>query len=170
MVQPDIEIEETYTIETYHETRNIYRYQIEHGSVEMSKEEKEQESKLFKELYSRHAQLMSTQIGSEMSVLPKRNELFMYSFCEIVSTRNFEYDSLYVVFSLDLPDGWSCDDYELLTGVTHRCAMDKVRTNVYVVFYLYDHFSKEIRQKTQNFKKFFLQEGVLFSLKHTCEL
>ena len=128
MVQPDIEIEETYTIETYHETRNIYRYQIKHGSIEMSKEEKEQESKLFKELYSRHAQLMASQIGSEMSVLPKRNELFMYNFCEIVSTSNFEYDNLYIVYSLDLPDGWTCDDVDSLTGVTHRCAMDKVRS------------------------------------------
>ena len=93
----------------------------------MSKEEKEQESKLFTELYSRHAQLMSSQIGKEMSVMPKRNELFVYSFCEIVSAIGFEYDSLYVVYSLDLPDGWSCDDQEHLTGVTHRCSMDKVR-------------------------------------------
>ena len=134
MVQPDIELEETYTIETYHETRNIYRYRIEHDSIDMSKEEKEQESKLFKELYSRHAQLMASQIGTEMSLLPKRNELFVYSFCEIVSTREFEYDSLYVVYSLDLPDGWTTDNYECLTGVTHRCSMNKVSKGLFVSY------------------------------------
>ena len=127
MIQPDIEIDEIYTLETYHETRSVYRYQIEHASDEMSKEEKQQESKLFSELYNRHAQLMASQIGTDMALLPKRNELFVYNFCEIVLARDFEYDSLYVVYCLDLPDGWYTEDYESVTGVTHRCSMNKVK-------------------------------------------
>ncbi|XP_066925017.1 tectonic-like complex member MKS1 [Clytia hemisphaerica] len=125
VIQPDIEMDEIYTLETYHETRSVYRYQIEHASDEMSKDEKQQESKLFSELYNRHAQLMASQIGTDMALLPKRNDLFVYNFCEIVLGRDFEYDSLYVVYTLDLPDGWYTNDYESLTGVTHRCSMNK---------------------------------------------
>jgi len=116
-------------METYHETRTVYKYTIEHASIAMSKEESQQESKLFNELYNRHAQVMASQVGgggSDLLMMPKRNELFVYSFCEIVSTRDFEYDSLYVTYTLDLPYGWQTDDVENLTRVTHRCAMNEV--------------------------------------------
>lgn len=96
----------------------------------------EQEARLFSELYSRHAQLMASHVGNEMHPLPRVTELFLHTFCEIVSAKNFEYNDLYVCYCLDLPSGWQGEDSSQLNGVTQRCAMNEVGFLFY--FYLVD--------------------------------
>lgn len=125
VMQPDIGLGETHTIEAYHEIRSIYNFKLEHASIPMSTDEIQQESRLFNELYNRHAQLMGSQVGSEMTVAPKQNQLIVCCFAEIVSAKDFEYDGLYVTYLLDLPDGWVIDNADDISGVTHRSATNK---------------------------------------------
>lgn len=125
VIQPDVNTDEEFAIETYQETRSIYRYKIEHASEKIAKREMEQEARLFSQLYTRHAQLMASHVGNEMHPLPGTNDLFLHSFCEIVSAKNFEYNDLYVSYHLDLPAGWQANTCQL-HGVTQRCAMNDV--------------------------------------------
>jgi len=123
VVKPDIELKEVITIEAYQDARTKYQYSIEHASTPMKKHEREQEARLFKELYTRHENLMVTHVGNELSPMPKSTELFVYVFGEIVSARNFEYDSIYIQYFLDLPSGWQSPG-KSLSGVTHCCSMN----------------------------------------------
>ena len=125
MVKPDICKKESYSIETNYDTRCVYQYTLEHVSRTMTKEEEEHEKLLRNELYTRHVQLLNSQVGNEIYPKPQDNELHVFCFSEIVSARQFEYDSLYVQYVLDLPNGWFSLE-ENLMGTTQSCCMNKV--------------------------------------------
>lgn len=124
VIKPDVNTDEVLNIETYHATRSVYQYTIEHASKSMTKQEQEQEDRLFTELYNRHSQLMTSHVGNELLPVPQKNELFTYNLCEIVSAKNFEYNNLYVQYFLDLPEGWESGSKQLL-GVTQNCSMNQ---------------------------------------------
>lgn len=59
------------------------------------------------QLYSRHAQYLSSIVGTEFE-LPPPNVLRMVLYGEIVSAQNFEFDNLFVRYIVNVPSkGWS---------------------------------------------------------------
>ena len=99
---------------------NVFDYIIEHVSSPMSHAIKEQESKMFRELYGRHREVVSSAVGRDfIQPLPK-NQLRLCVFGEIVSAADFEFDNLYVEYLLNLPDGWrSADSDQKMTGISN---------------------------------------------------
>ena len=85
---------------------------------------------MYNELYTRHAQLMQVHVGNELSPIPRTNEVFLYTFCEIVCARKFEYSNLYVNYYLELPPRWMTLSPQHLFGVTQSCAMNEVSSIV----------------------------------------
>ena len=114
-----------FSIETYKESREHYQYTIHHASNPINKLEEQQEDSLFNELFTRHSQMLARQVGDFFFPMPSPNNLLVYFFCEIVSACCFEYETLYVKYLLDLPDGWRCDTQNL-SGVTQSCKVNDV--------------------------------------------
>lgn len=54
-------------------------------------------------------------------VLPPVNKLQVNLFFEILWAKEFEYDTIYVQYFIDLPSDWSCVDQSQLQGVTQTC-------------------------------------------------
>lgn len=53
--------------------------------------------------------------------LPEKNQLQVHLLIEILSTKLFEYDTIYVQYFIDLPSDWFCTDESQLQGVTQTC-------------------------------------------------
>lgn len=123
--------EKAFKIEVYHTVRSVFQYTLEDASLNITKLQQKQEASLFNELYNRHVQLMQIHVGNELKPIPKTNEIFLHTFFEIVSARNFEYSSLYVQYLLELPTGWKSASEDLY-GVTHSCKMNKVSVSVVI--------------------------------------
>ncbi|PFX22109.1 Meckel syndrome type 1 protein [Stylophora pistillata] len=142
-VKPDFNGEKPpYRVETQNELREVYEYTVEHCSVQMTSDQREQEFKSFNEasliegcLYNRHALYLASQVGSGFETMPEPGVLRMNIFGEIVSAKGFDYDGLYVHFFLDLPEKWRPTDDPVLSGVTQTC-MTKLEGEDYVA-----HFS-----------------------------
>jgi len=105
-LKPDLTKDLPYRIETFDQAKEVFEYTIKDVSEQMSRLEKQQESKLLEELYDRHAEVMASQTGMELYPQPAMNELIYFVFGELVGARNFEYDDLYVEFFVDLPERW----------------------------------------------------------------
>jgi Meckel syndrome type 1 protein len=54
-------------------------------------------------------------------VLPPKNKLQVNLFFEILWAKQFEYDTIYVQYFIDLPSDWSCEDDSQLQGITQTC-------------------------------------------------
>lgn len=135
-VKPDFNGEKPpYRVETQNELREVYEYTVEHCSVQMTSDQREQEFKSFNELYNRHALYLASQVGSGFETMPEPGVLRMNIFGEIVSAKGFDYDGLYVHFFLDLPEKWRPTDDPVLSGVTQTC-MTKLEGEDYMA-----HFS-----------------------------
>lgn len=59
-------------------------------------------------------------LGDKFYVPPK-NKLDVYLFFDIIKGRNFENNNLYVEYTLDLPDHWTCESPAGLRGTTQTC-------------------------------------------------
>lgn len=99
---------------------NVFDYTVEHVSCPMSHAVKEQESKMFRELYGRHRDVLASAVGRDFTQPLPKNQLRLCVFGEIVSATDFEYDNLYVEYLLSLPDGWkAADSNQKMTGISN---------------------------------------------------
>ncbi|XP_046469671.1 tectonic-like complex member MKS1 isoform X1 [Neodiprion pinetum] len=124
-VDPDFTYQEPYEI---HGTDMNYDYWIEHASEiqypqDLETEVKELRGQVMQKLSYREAEIFP-QIG-----LPPANRLRIFVNLDIMSVHNFPYDSLFVTYHIELPEYWSTDQPERLTGRTQRCSMTKGSAN-----------------------------------------
>lgn len=86
----------------------IYEYTIKHVSQTMTKEEKIREGKMYRELYSKHTELLQNRIGhvfEDRIASDSEVDHAYHVFGEVVSAQGFEYDDLYVRLLFDVPHG-----------------------------------------------------------------
>nr|XP_008269466.1 tectonic-like complex member MKS1 isoform X2 [Oryctolagus cuniculus] len=131
-VKPDFTgLKGPYRIETEGEKQELWKYTIDNVSSLAQPEEEEREQRVFKDLYGRHKEYLSSLVGTDFEMtVPGALRLFVNG--EVVSARGYEYDNLYVHFFVELPStNWSSPAFQQLSGVTQTCAtkclgMDKV--------------------------------------------
>ncbi|XP_045369732.2 tectonic-like complex member MKS1 isoform X2 [Camelus bactrianus] len=131
-VKPDFTgLKGPYRIETEGEKPELWKYTIDNVSSLAQPEEEEREQRLFKDLYGRHKEYLSSLVGTDFeTTVPGALRLFVNG--EVVSAQGYEYDNLYVHFFVELPTtNWSSPVFQQLSGITQTCAtkslgMDKV--------------------------------------------
>ncbi|XP_074117994.1 tectonic-like complex member MKS1 isoform X2 [Sminthopsis crassicaudata] len=107
------------------EKQELWKYTIKNVSSPAQREEEEREQRVFKDLYGRHKEYLSSLVGSDFEMaVPGSLRLFVNG--EVVSAQGYEYDNLYVHFFVELPDYWSTPSYQQLSGVTQTCATKSV--------------------------------------------
>ncbi|KAI5089487.1 Meckel syndrome type 1 protein [Silurus meridionalis] len=107
-------------LETEGERREVWRLYLENASVPISAEEKQREQRMYRDLYSRHKDYLSSLVGQDFE-MPPAGFLRLIVNGEIVSAQGYEYDNLYVHFILELPNNWSSVPSQSLSGVTQTC-------------------------------------------------
>ncbi|KAK1331324.1 hypothetical protein QTO34_009277 [Cnephaeus nilssonii] len=142
-VKPDFTgLKGPYRIETEGEKQELWKYTIDNVSSLAQPEEEEREQRVFKDLYGRHKEYLSSLVGTDFEMtVPGALRLFVNG--EVVSAQGYEYDNLYVHFFVELPttrkrtvcclwlSDWSSPAAQQLSGITQTCAtkslgMDKV--------------------------------------------
>ncbi|XP_069337243.1 tectonic-like complex member MKS1 isoform X4 [Eulemur rufifrons] len=131
-VKPDFTgLRAPYRIETEGEKQELWKYTIDNVSSLAQPEEEEREQRVFKDLYGRHKEYLSSLVGTDFEMTaPGTLRLFVNG--EVVSAQGYEYDNLYVHFFVELPTtNWSSPAFQQLSGITQTCAtkslgMDKV--------------------------------------------
>ncbi|KAK3527341.1 hypothetical protein QTP86_021947 [Hemibagrus guttatus] len=107
-------------LETEGEKREVWRLYLENASVPISAEEKQREQRMYRDLYSRHKDYLSSLVGQDFE-MPPPGFLRLIVNGEIVSAQGYEYDNLYIHFILELPNNWSSVPSQSLSGVTQTC-------------------------------------------------
>ncbi|XP_047564394.1 tectonic-like complex member MKS1 [Lutra lutra] len=131
-VKPDFTgLKGPYRIETEGEKQELWKYTVDNVSSLAQPEEEEREQRVFKDLYGRHKEYLSSLVGTDFEMtVPGALRLFVNG--EVVSAQGYEYDNLYVHFFVELPStNWSSPTFQQLSGITQTCAtkslgMDKV--------------------------------------------
>jgi len=79
-LKPDLTKDLPYRIETFDQAKEVFEYTIKDVSEQMSRLEKQQESKLLEELYDRHAEVMASQTGMELypQLVPEISNTMIY--------------------------------------------------------------------------------------------
>ncbi|KAM9001011.1 Meckel syndrome type 1 protein [Sarcophilus harrisii] len=114
-----------YRIVTEGEKQELWKYTIKNVSSPAQREEEEREQRVFKDLYGRHKEYLSSLVGSDFEMaVPGSLRLFVNG--EVVSAQGYEYDNLYVHFFVELPEYWSSPSYQQLSGVTQTCVTKSV--------------------------------------------
>uniref|UniRef100_F6YN29 MKS transition zone complex subunit 1 n=1 Tax=Monodelphis domestica TaxID=13616 RepID=F6YN29_MONDO len=109
-----------YRIEMEGEKQEVWKYTIDNVSSPAQREEEEREQRVFKDLYDRHKEYLSSLVGSDFEMtIPGSLRFFVNG--EVVSAQGYEYDSLYVHFQLELPDNWLSPPHQQLSGITQTC-------------------------------------------------
>ncbi|XP_043818911.1 Meckel syndrome type 1 protein [Dromiciops gliroides] len=107
------------------EKQELWKYTISDASLPAQREEEEREQRVFKDLYGRHKEYLSSLVGSDFEMaVPGSLRLFVNG--EVVSAQGYEYDNLYVHFFVELPDYWTSPSYHQLMGVTQTCVTKSV--------------------------------------------
>ncbi|XP_028662775.1 Meckel syndrome type 1 protein isoform X2 [Erpetoichthys calabaricus] len=130
-VKPDFNSnKEPYRLETAGDKRELWRYTMENVSTGLNAEEQDREQRVYRDLYSRHKEYLSSLVGQDFEMVPPGTLRLLIN-GEIISAEGYEYDSLYVHFFLDLPRCWSSPPFQHLSGVTQTCnTKSKGRENV----------------------------------------
>nr|XP_017515920.2 Meckel syndrome type 1 protein isoform X1 [Manis javanica] len=131
-VKPDFTgLKGPYRIETEGEKQELWKYTVDNVSSLAQPEEEEREQRVFKDLYGRHKEYLSSLVGTDFEMtVPGALRLFVNG--EVVSAQGYEYDNLYVHFFVELPTtNWSSPALQQLSGITQTCTtkslgMDKV--------------------------------------------
>uniref|UniRef100_A0A4W3IIZ6 MKS transition zone complex subunit 1 n=1 Tax=Callorhinchus milii TaxID=7868 RepID=A0A4W3IIZ6_CALMI len=118
IVKPDFSGSKVpYSLETEGEKRDLWLYTINDVSVTAAREEQEKEQNLYKDLYSRHKEYLTTLVGIEFETVMCADH-WVFS----VSAQDYDYDNLYVHFFLELPTKWWNPNNQQLSGVTQTCS------------------------------------------------
>uniref|UniRef100_A0A4W3J1M4 MKS transition zone complex subunit 1 n=1 Tax=Callorhinchus milii TaxID=7868 RepID=A0A4W3J1M4_CALMI len=134
IVKPDFSGSKVpYSLETEGEKRDLWLYTINDVSVTAAREEQEKEQNLYKDLYSRHKEYLTTLVGIEFETV---------SMLLNISAQDYDYDNLYVHFFLELPTKWWNPNNQQLSGVTQTCST-KVEGQASVAYFSYP-FSFEV--------------------------
>uniref|UniRef100_A0A6Q2YSQ0 MKS transition zone complex subunit 1 n=1 Tax=Esox lucius TaxID=8010 RepID=A0A6Q2YSQ0_ESOLU len=97
-IKPDFNKgKEPYRVETDGEKREVWRLTLENVSANIRPEEKEQEQRMYKDLYVRHKDYLNSMVGQDFEMVC----MYLSPFPE--SAKGFEYDNLYVHFFMELP-------------------------------------------------------------------
>ncbi|XP_019941086.2 tectonic-like complex member MKS1 isoform X2 [Paralichthys olivaceus] len=121
VVKPDFNKgREPYRIVTEGERREVWRLTVENVSTAMKPEEKDREQNMYKDLYVRHKDYLTSLVGQDFE-MPPVGILRYFMNGEIVSAQGFEYDNLYIHFFMELPNNWSSLPFHSLSGVTQTC-------------------------------------------------
>ncbi|XP_065833622.1 tectonic-like complex member MKS1 isoform X2 [Oscarella lobularis] len=96
-----------YVVES--EDNEVYEYVIEHASKSADVEQKMHESKMFRELYARHSDILAGVVGEDFVSAPQPDgAVRLHVRGEIVKGVDYEYDHLYVQYAVGVPTvGWS---------------------------------------------------------------
>ncbi|XP_025295804.1 Meckel syndrome type 1 protein isoform X5 [Canis lupus familiaris] len=122
-VKPDFTgLKGPYRIETEGEKQEVWKYTVDNASSLAQPEEEEREQRVFKDLYGRHKEYLSSLVGTDFEMTaPGALRLFVNG--EVVSAQGYEYDNLYVHFFVELPTtNWSSPTFQQLSGITQTCA------------------------------------------------
>nr|XP_055188267.1 tectonic-like complex member MKS1 isoform X2 [Nyctereutes procyonoides] len=122
-VKPDFTgLKGPYRIETEGEKQEVWKYTVDNASSLAQPEEEEREQRVFKDLYGRHKEYLSSLVGTDFEMTaPGALRLFVNG--EVVSAQGYEYDNLYVHFFVELPTtNWSSPAFQQLSGITQTCA------------------------------------------------
>ncbi|XP_047665536.1 Meckel syndrome type 1 protein isoform X2 [Tachysurus fulvidraco] len=109
-----------YRLETEGEKREVWRLYLENASVPINVEEKQREQRMYRDLYSRHKDYLSSLVGQDFET-PPPGYLRLIVNGEIISAQGYEYDNLYIHFVLELPNNWSSVPSQSLSCVTQTC-------------------------------------------------
>ncbi|XP_005986924.1 Meckel syndrome type 1 protein [Latimeria chalumnae] len=110
-----------YRIELEGEKRELWKYTVQNASSRINKEEQEREQKMYRDLYSRHKEYLSSLVGFDFE-LPPPGVLRLFVNGEIISAQGYTYDNLYIHFFIELPNDWSSPAFQQLSGVTQTCS------------------------------------------------
>ncbi|XP_015239091.1 PREDICTED: Meckel syndrome type 1 protein isoform X1 [Cyprinodon variegatus] len=121
IVKPDFNKgKEHYRIVTEGEKREVWRLTLENVSMTMKPDERDREQNMYKDLYGRHKEYLSSLVGQDFE-MPPVGILRYLLHGEIVSAKGFEYDNLYINFFMELPNNWSSLQFQPVSGVTQTC-------------------------------------------------
>uniref|UniRef100_H3CQC7 MKS transition zone complex subunit 1 n=1 Tax=Tetraodon nigroviridis TaxID=99883 RepID=H3CQC7_TETNG len=125
IIKPDFnEGREPYRIVTEGEKKEFWRLTVENASTVMKPDERDREQNIYKDLYTQHTDYLNSLVGQEFE-MPPVGVLRYFMNGEIVSAKGFEYDNLYIHFTMELPTSsladWSGPPHQPLSGVTHTC-------------------------------------------------
>ncbi|XP_018591717.1 tectonic-like complex member MKS1 isoform X2 [Scleropages formosus] len=120
-IKPDFNYsKEPYRVLTNGEKREVWLLSLENASAAISQEEREREQRVYRDLYVRHRDYLSSLVGQDFE-MPPPGILRLLVNGEVVSAKGYEYDDLYVHFFVELPDDWSASPPQSLSGVTQTC-------------------------------------------------
>jgi Meckel syndrome type 1 protein len=135
VLEPDFnEGKMAYIVETGNLNNDVYHYYLEHASIAINLEDLIKERKLFNEVCLRQQTHRAQLIGNDFDTVPPA-VLKVNVFGEIVSGKNFEYDDLYVYYSLDLPENWYAESSQIFSGYTHTASSTKSSKYDDIVYY-----------------------------------
>ncbi|XP_032823388.2 tectonic-like complex member MKS1 [Petromyzon marinus] len=117
-----------YRIEVDAERREVWKYTLDHASNPIRPNEREREQRMYRDLYTRHTEYLTSLVGSEFE-MPPPGILRLVVNGEIVSAKDFEYDNLSVRMFVEMPTNWSSNPNEQLFWVTHTCATKSKNKN-----------------------------------------
>uniref|UniRef100_A0A4W6DDB5 MKS transition zone complex subunit 1 n=1 Tax=Lates calcarifer TaxID=8187 RepID=A0A4W6DDB5_LATCA len=121
IVKPDFNKgKEPYRIVTEGEKREVWRLTVENVSTTMKPEEKDREQNMYKDLYVRHKEYLTSLVGQDFEMPPVGILRYLMN-GEIVSAKGFEYDNLYIHFFMELPNIYSTIYYSCLLQIGPAC-------------------------------------------------
>ncbi|XP_046386752.1 Meckel syndrome type 1 protein-like isoform X2 [Ischnura elegans] len=118
-IQPDFTRDKSlpYQIEVDSDSRIVYHYWIEHASYPITEEELSKEREILSKVCHHYSNLRQLNVGSAFE-LPPRGVSVIHIMGEITFAEDFEYDSVYVHYVIDIPKGWIASDPDKLSGIT----------------------------------------------------
>ncbi|KAF7648746.1 hypothetical protein LDENG_00152350 [Lucifuga dentata] len=134
-VKPDFNKgKEPYRIVTEGHQREVWRLTLENVSTVMKAEEKQREQNMYRDLYVRHKEYLSSLVGQDFEMPPIGVLRYLMN-GEIVSAKGFEYDNLYVHILMELPSNWSSLPSQPLSAVTQTCCSRSLGQQDSVAFF-----------------------------------
>lgn len=76
---------------------------------------------MLNDIYAKLNEKRMADIGDHFEQPPTKRTFRMVINAEIVSAFNFEYDSLFIHYFVELPLGWTATEDSQLCGMTHTC-------------------------------------------------
>ncbi|CAF1246849.1 unnamed protein product [Adineta steineri] len=122
ILEPDFNTDKmAYIVETGNLNNEVYQYYLEHVSIPIDLPDLVKERRLFNEICLKQQTKIAQIVGNEFDI-PPPSVLKLNVFGEIVSGKNFEYDNIYVYYSVDLTDNWYVESSAILSGYTHTAS------------------------------------------------
>ncbi|XP_063926830.1 tectonic-like complex member MKS1 [Zophobas morio] len=118
-VYPDFTQYQPYNLKIDGTTSRKFQYFVENVSTAMPEDDQYKETELIRKLNSHKLEVIK-HLDSNFH-LPPKNKLQIYLFFEILWAKEFEYDTVYVQYFIDLPPEWTCVDKKQLQGITQTC-------------------------------------------------